>query len=215
MKLRTDLELQEYLDREYAWRLREIDLLKTAVRGTTNGYCHTLIRAGIQLVYAHWEGFVKAGAEAMLCFVSLSGKTYRQLVPCFAVHGLATKIDILTESKKEHLRVPAMEFVMNMMDEKAAFYWKGRVNTGGNLNYERFCSIAAAVGIDVSRYETRANFVDKSLLKRRNEIAHGGWVDLNIAGFTNVADEVLLLLRWFKTDLEESITHKSYLATYE
>ena len=82
MKFRTDSELQEYLDKEFAWRLQEIDLLKTAVRRASNGYCHTLMRASIPLVYAHWEGFVKAGAEAMLCFVSLSGKTYRELAPC-------------------------------------------------------------------------------------------------------------------------------------
>ena len=215
MKFRTDLELQEYLDKEFAWRLQEIDLLKTTVRRASNGYCRMLVRAGIPLVYAHWEGFVKAGAEAMLCFVSLSGKTYRELVPCFAVHGLVNEIDSLTRSKKEHLRVAALEFVMSKMDEAAHFRWRGRASAGGNLNYERFCGIAAQVGIDVSRYETRSKFVDKSLLQRRNEIAHGDWVDLTVDGFADVADGVLLLLRWFKTDLEDSIARKSYLAAHE
>ena len=167
------------------------------------------------LVYAHWEGFVKAGAEAMLCFVSLRGKTYRELLPCFAMHGLVTEIDHLTRSKKEHLRVAALEFVMSKMDNQAHFRWKGRASAGGNLNYERFCGIAAAVGIDISCYETRAKFVDTSLLKCRNEIAHGSWVNLDINGFADVADGVLLLLRQFKTDLENSITRKSYLATHE
>ena len=215
MKLRTDSELQEYLDTEFAWRLQEIDFLKTTVRRASNRYCSMLIRAGLPLVYAHWEGFVKAGAEAMLCFVSLSGKTYRELVPCFAVHGLVSEIDVLTRSKKEHLRVAALEFVMSKMDEEAHFRWRGRVSSGGNLNYERFCGIAAAVGIDVSRYEPRSKFVDKSLLKRRNEIAHGDSVDLTGAGFADVADGVLLLLRWFKTDIENSIARKSYLATHK
>ena len=215
MKFRTDSELQTYLDEEFAWRLQEIDLLKTTVRRASNGYCRTLMRAGLPLVYAHWEGFVKAGAEAMLCFVALSGKTYRELAPCFAVHGLVTEIDILTRSKKEHLRVAALEFVMSKMKEQAHFHWRGRASAGGNLNYERFCGIAAEVGIDVSRYQTRVKFVDKSLLQRRNEIAHGQWADLTVAGFADVADGVLLLLRWFKTDLENSIARKSYLATHK
>ncbi len=101
------------------------------------------------------------------------------------------------------------------MKEQAHFHWRGRASAGGNLNYERFCGIAAEVGIDVSRYQTRAKFVDKSLLQRRNEIAHGQWVDLTVAGFADVADGVLLLLRWFKTDLENSIARKSYLATHK
>lgn len=215
MKLRTDVEIQEYLDNEFAWRLREIDLLKTVVRRATSGNRRTLIRASIPLFYAHWEGFVKAGAEALLCFVSLSGKTYRELAPCFAVHGLTSEISGLVESKKEHLRVTAMEFVMSKMDERASFGWRGRVSSGGNLNYERFQSIAAAVGIDITRYETRRNFVNESLVKRRNEIAHGALGDLTLKGFTDVANEVLVLLRWFKTDLENSIALKAYLATHE
>ena len=215
MKLRTDSELQEYLDREYAWRLQEIDLLKTTVRRASNRYCQTLMRAGLPLVYAHWEGFVKAGTEAMLCFVSLSGKTYRELAPCFAVHGLVAEIDVLTTSKKEHRRIAALEFVTSKLDDRARFRWKGQARSDGNLNYERFCGIAASVGIDISRYETRSNFVDQSLLKRRNTIAHGAWIDLNVAGFADVADGVLLLLRWFKTDLENSIARKLYLAPHE
>ena len=40
-------------------------------------------------------------------------------------------------------------------------------------------------------------------------------MDLTVDGFADVADGVLLLLRWFKTDLENSIARKSYLATHE
>ena len=72
------------------------------------------------------------------------------------MHGLVTEIDLLTRSKKEHLRVAALEFVMSKMEEQAHFHWRGRASAGGNLNYERFRGIAAEVGIDDSRYETRS-----------------------------------------------------------
>ena len=208
MKIRTESQLMDHLDWEFSWRLKEIDFLKKAVQRTSNS---ALRRAGIPLVYAHWEGFVKAAAEGMLCFVSLQRKQYRELALCFAVHGLAGDIDVLTESKKHHRRVTALNFLMNKMDERAGFGWKGRIATRGNLNFERFCGIAAAVGIDASRYDTRRNFVDQSLLRRRNEIAHGARLDLTVEGFRYVADEVLVLLRWFKTDLENSIARNSYL----
>ena len=212
MSLRTDADLQNYLDDEFAWRLQEIAWLKTAVRESEGNRQRMLMRAGLPLLYAHWEGFVKAGAEGMLRFVSSGRRRYRELAPCFATHGLADKLDLLANSKKEHVRVAALEFLISKMNDRATFSWRGRANAGGNLNYERFRSIAAAVGVDTSRYETREHFVDVRLLKRRNEIAHGSWMEIDESGFTDVADGVLLLLRWFKTDLENSVAQKSYLA---
>ena len=212
MRLRNEIEAQEYLDHEFSWRLREIKLLKTSVQVASREYCEMLVRAGIQLIYAHWEGFVKAGAEALLCYVSYSGKTYRQLLPCFAVHGFKKDIDTLGSSKKELIRIKVIKSLMENLDEVASFHYKGKISAYGNLSYERFCDITAAIGIDNSRYSTRGNFVDSSLLGRRNSVAHGGRIDLDVDGFTNTLDEVLQLLRWFKTDLENSISKKSFLA---
>ena len=212
MKLRTDSQLQEYLDDDFAWRVKEIDRLKTVVSKAVGSNQDMLIRAGVPLVYAHWEGFIKAAAEGMLCFVAGSRRSYRELAPCFTALGVAKELDLLTSSKKEHVRVAALKFLMANMDAPARFSWQGRASAGGNLNFERFRSIAAAVGVEASRYETRSNFVDRRLLRRRNEIAHGARMDLDQDGFADIADGVLLLLRWFKTDLENSIALKSYLA---
>ena len=211
MKLRTVDDILDRLDREIGWRRKEIDRMKTVVRRESNGFSNTLIRAGIPLIYAHWEGFVKAGVEAVLCFVSLRDKTYEELAPCFAVHGVKGKIDELTKPKKVQIRIEAMKFLMSEMKSKADFSWRGQIDTGSNLTFDRFSDIAAAIGINVSRYETRKNFVDKSLVKRRNLIAHGAKVDLDINGFMDVADQVQDLLQRFKTDLEDCISNKSYL----
>ena len=121
------------------------------------------------------------------------------------------KIRLLTEPKKEQVRVTVLEFLLNEIDRKARLPRNKKFNTGGNLNFERFVGIATAVGVDVSRYNTRAIFVDRSLLGQRNNIAHGAWLELTAGGFMDVADGVLRLLRSFKTDLEESIIHKLYV----
>ena len=211
MKLRTEKNILDRLDWEIGWRRKEIDGMKTVVRRESNGFSNTLIRAGIPLIYAHWEGFVKAGVEAVLCFVSLRDKTYEELAPCFAVLGVKQKIDELTEPKKVRIRIEAMQFLMSEMERKANFKYKGQIDTGSNLTFDRFSDIAAAIGINVSRYEARQNFVDQSLVKRRNLIAHGAKVDLDIDGFIDVADQVQDLLHWFKTDLENCISNQSYL----
>lgn len=211
MKLRTESEILSHLDNDFAWRIKEIDVLKKAVRTASGDYERTLIRAGIPLVYAHWEGFIKSAAEGMVCFVSYRNSTYRELAHCFALHGLDAKIRLLTESKKEQVRVTVLEFLLNEIDRKARLPRNKKFNTGGNLSFERFVGIATAVGVDVSRYNTRAIFVDRSLLGQRNNIAHGAWLELTAGGFMDVADGVLSLLRSFKTDLEESIIHNLYV----
>lgn len=211
MKLRTDSELLDRLDDELAWRRKEIAILTSLAQSASSEHTNTLIRAGIPLIYAHWEGFVKAGVEAVLCFVSLSGKTYDELAPCFAVYGVKEQLDHITESKKVRVRISAMKFVMSKLNEKVGFGWRDQITTRGNLKFDPFTDVAAAIGIDVSRFETRKPFIDRSLVYRRNAIAHGAQLDLNIAGFVDVADGVAKLLQWFKEDLEEYVSKKSYL----
>lgn len=212
MKLRTEDKVLDRLDWEIGWRRKEIDGMKTVVRRESNDFIsNTLIRAGIPLIYAHWEGFVKAGVEAILCFVSLSGKKYQELAPYFAVLGVKKKLDEFTKPEKIQIRIEAMKFLMNEMENEANFNWKGQIDTGSNLTFDRFSDIAEAIGVNVSHYETRKKFIDQSLVERRNLIAHGHKVDLAIDGFMDVADQVQVLLQRFKTDLENCISNKSYL----
>lgn len=212
MKIRSSSELQDLLDKEFSWRLREVDQLRQAVRTSTGLARKTLIRAGVALLYAHWEGFVKASAEGFLRFVAAQGKSYRELNICFCLHGLGASVEMLGQSKKHHRRLEALRFIINNLDQKTGFSWKGRINTKANLNSDVFESITSAIGIDSSRYATRYNLIDEQLLKARNQIAHGEWVTFDGSTFDSLVDETLTLLRWVKTDIENAVVLESYLA---
>ena len=57
-KIRTLTQLQDALDGEMGWRIKEISALKIAAK--VAGVDRTaFVRAGIAMVYAHWEGFKK------------------------------------------------------------------------------------------------------------------------------------------------------------
>ena len=56
MPVRDQTELMNRLDRELAWRKRELTTLAFAVADANPV---TALRAGICLLYAHWEGFIK------------------------------------------------------------------------------------------------------------------------------------------------------------
>jgi hypothetical protein len=89
---------------------------------------------------------------------------------------------------------------------------KDAIETRSNLNSEVFQEIAGWIGVDTAKYETKFNLVNESLVKRRNQIAHGEFLEIDENAFHDLVDETLLLLRWFKTDLENAIAVNSHLA---
>ena len=121
MRLRTVLELQEYLDHELAWRVKEIDYTKTAVHRASGNAQSAVARAGLALLYAHWEGFVKGASEALLNFVLYRRFRFRQLRPCFIAHGLALHLDVLAASRMHDKRLESIQFVVEKLDEQASF----------------------------------------------------------------------------------------------
>ena len=83
--MRTLNSLQDFLDEEIAWRIKEIADLKMSVRSSSEAHRKTLIRAAIPLLYAHWEGFVKVASEGYLNYVNSQKLRYDQLEYCFAL----------------------------------------------------------------------------------------------------------------------------------
>ena len=80
MKIRTADQLQEVLDAEFSWRLKEIADIRSAAESAKLGSQKTLIRAGVALLYAHWEGFIKKSTTAYINYV---------VIPTSATLGIA------------------------------------------------------------------------------------------------------------------------------
>jgi hypothetical protein len=213
MKLRTPEEFQDHLDHEYAWRIKEINNITSHVRIHNGPAASAFLRAGVPLLYAHWEGFIKSSAEAFLNHVCLQRKKYNELNVCFSLHGFKTYLDTIGETRKQHLRLDALKFILSGLGGVAQFSWKDKINTESNLNSVVFQSIAAAVGVDPGPYSTRFQLIDEKLLRSRNEIAHGKYLEVTCSSFMTLSDETILLMRRFKDDLQNIISLKSYLAT--
>jgi hypothetical protein len=84
MTIRTFEQLNTALSEELAWRKRELTGLKFLVEKPPRGGSQTiLLRAAIALLYAHWEGFIKAASNAYLEFVSFQRLKNSQLAKNF------------------------------------------------------------------------------------------------------------------------------------
>jgi MAE_28990/MAE_18760-like HEPN len=211
-KVRTVTAMQELLDTDFAWRLKEVHDLRLAARSAVGAQQRAFMRAGVALLYAHWEGFVKAAADNYVNFLSCQSITYRKLRPCLIALGLRSALQQLSETKRNAASVAALTFVMDSLDKPAKLPMKDAVHAESNLSSDIFENIAGSIGLDTVRYQPRYHLIDESLVKRRNQIAHGQFLDIEISAFEDLVTEVLTLIRWVKDDLENALVLNSHLA---
>lgn len=208
-RIRTLTQLQEVLDDEMSWRIKEISDFKLVAKRQPAA-AQTFVRAGVALVYAHWEGFIKAASEFYLNFVDNQGFIYRDLKTCFGVFGLKGRLALLSDSRRTTRNIEALEFVLTEVDKPAKMTMSSAIDTESNLTSKVFANIAASLAISVSPYETKFKLIDESLVKRRNKVAHGEYLDLASTEFITLADEILQLMRNYKTDIENAASLQNY-----
>ena len=76
---------------------------------------------------------------------------------------------------------------------------------------EELLSYLDAQGVASLIYAFVATAFSRSVLNRRNKIAHGRYLELDVGPFGDLVDQILELLRWFKTDLENAVATKAYM----
>lgn len=209
-RLQTQNQLQDFLDAELGWRIKEISALKAAVKSSNYISQQTLVRASIALLYAHWEGFIKSTATAYVTYVNNQGLSYSELKTCFVVLGFKKVLHDVQQSKQSQLNVTLVDFLRDGLVTKSRLKVDTAINTESNLSASVFENILQAVGFETAPYEAKANLIDESLLKRRNTIAHGEYVDVAWEDWANLADEVLQMLRQFKTDIENAMALSAF-----
>ena len=207
-KIRTLDEFQNALDKEIAWRKKELSVFKTGAK--TNGHQRKpFIRAGVALLYAHWEGFITSSSNHYLSFVEGQRCSYTELKSCFGVFGLKQKLNTLSESKNAAQNIDALDFIRDGMDETAKLRMSDVLRTA-NLKSEVFSDIARWLDIDITSFETHFKLIDESLVKKRNEIAHGEYVDLSGEDFGVLIKEIQTIMDGYKTALENAASLKGY-----
>lgn len=209
-RLRTLSDLQDTLDADHAWRVKELANYSLALKASTPVGQLTLVRAGVPLLYAHWEGFVKGVSLAYVEFVDNQRLRYDELSSCFVVFGVKRHLGHLSSSRKSRVNIEAVEFFMHSMGDRANLSLATAVSTDSNLSSSVFQNIALSLGVDPSPYSPRFNLIDESLLKRRNRIAHGEYLDLGATEYRALLGEVTSLMRLYKSDVLNAATLGQY-----
>ncbi|MDB9308957.1 MAE_28990/MAE_18760 family HEPN-like nuclease [Aphanizomenon sp. CS-733/32] len=206
---KTEQMLIDNLHEDFAWRIKELSIIKSKIPSQQNEEQHALIRAGITLLYAHWEGFIKNAAENYLNFVSLKGLNHNQLQSCFVALCFKKQINELKTNKFE-LQQTLVDFMLNELNKRAYIPYEGIIDTKSNLKFWVFRDICIIIGVDYKKYQLKEKKIDADLVERRNKIAHGKYLLVDYDGYTDIYNIVVKMMEDMKNDILDAAMNEKY-----
>lgn len=217
MKIRRTEELIDFLDAQLVWRKKELSLILSVITApkTAASLQEVLIRSGIPILYAHWEGFVKMAATQYVEFVVRQGLSYAEVTPNFIMLAIKRQLMLSSETNKiEGLNKVISVFMANSEDKYDA-PWMLAINTKANLSSDVLAEITSCIGISYDFFETKKNIIDKKLVDARNNIAHGRQLLVDKDDYLKLHSEVIALLETFSTEVQNAAALKSYMRRKE
>jgi len=66
------------------------------------------------------------------------------------------------------------------------------------------------LGFDYSLYATNEKLIDKKLLKTRNNVAHGEYLNIDYEEFLEVYDKVITMMDTFRNEIDNAASRQAY-----
>jgi hypothetical protein len=211
MKLQSKEQLYEELDRESSWRKRELVTFEIMSRSGRDHQAEAIRRAGVALLYAHWEGFIKACGTCYVNFVSYRRLKNNQLASNFLALTMKAKLSAAAESNKAVVFNSVAKMFTDGMVDDAEVPWDGSIQTKSNLSAERFQNIVISLGLDYSPYAVHEKTVIERIRDDRNEIAHGKYLAVKADDYKRLHDRILELMNAFKSQIIDAVRDDRFL----
>lgn len=210
---RTLTLLHEVLDNEYSWRIKELSNLKSIIPKEGTDMQKILLRAGITLLYAHWEGFIRKIANEYYKFVSFqTHHKIEELNTVFISILLRKKANDFRDDKRLSNHQILFDSIKKDLQKPAIFPQNENILKTSNLNFEIFEDVCVLLSIDIKLFEGKELVINEHLLTKRNKIAHGHYLGVDLAGFKETYKNVTDIMRTFKDEALNSAALKKYLA---
>jgi len=215
VRIRSASELSGFLDQEFAWRKKELITLNFMIARARPHERVILLRLAVCILYAHWEGFIKAASISYVSFVASRGLQYRDLSTNFIALGLRSDIMRAGESINPMTHTRLVEQLTSGLAERAVIDDENAVSTRFNLNAKTLSEILATLGFDETNYLTRGPLLDQKLLSRRNLVAHGARVEIEQEDYAVLHGEIIQLVEQFRTDVENAAATDRYRGNHD
>lgn len=208
MKVRTLDELYSKLDDEIRWRKKEMLDYKFVVnKYTKSTQIIPLIRGGIALGYAHWEGFVKNSSSIYINYISTKKIPFKNINDNFITLSFLKR---LNKGKNIDQCLILIDDLLNNLSKPCKINDKDVIDTKANLGYYVLEDILKLLGLDCAHFKKLEFFLNKKLVAPRNDIAHGVYREVQIDDYNIVHKQVIPLMEHFKTLIENVCLTNGY-----
>ena len=212
-KIRTVEALDQAIDAETVWRKLELTTALKLVQQSSGPTQRANLRSGVLILYAHWEGWVKAVARLYIRYVNTKSLSYDRLSEAFLGNALKTKMMAIEAATTPLMHNEFAAFIRTDLS-KGSSLSESLVRTESNLSSSVFFDVLDRLGIDRRpQFTLRAKMIDADLVDKRNSIAHGEYLDLTPDAFKTLRTDTMELLELFTDDVRNAASTGQYLAT--
>ncbi|WP_185753388.1 MAE_28990/MAE_18760 family HEPN-like nuclease [Stenotrophomonas rhizophila] len=214
MPPQTIVQLQEKIDRDLAWRKKEIVAILRAtarVSASKQYYC----RAGVVMLCAHWEGFLKKAVGLYVKFVFSQELKYTEMSDHFVAISFYDDVVEAAKANYPGARQHHLKLSKKIRDATTGpARWK--VGTHGNPSSEVLSCLMESIGIDgqlnmsAAEWVAAKTFVDSLLLAERHKIAHGEGLQVDSDVFRERVTIVLSLCQAISDAILAAAQSESY-----
>lgn len=198
MSVRTINELEDAIDATLSWRRVELSALKKLVeehesRSGNLPASRSLRRAGVAMLYAHWEGYTKECFQAYVEFLARRRLKLAELndglLQVALLHALRR-----AESGDEAAKSGLVEAIRSSGDVRFQLPKVQMVNTQSNLRSNVLMRMLRDFGLTSATLELREHLIDRRLCDIRNSVAHGRETCPAVGEFADLHFEVLEMM---------------------
>lgn len=202
----------DVVTKDFTWRLKELSDLKLVAAETDETRRRGRLRALVVMCYAHWEGHAKYCSDRFIEYITVRRLRFSEVIAHFYRLRFANEIGAGSNLGLQ-ARMQLVEKILTSEEDRLSRIPDGIINTRSNLNSEVLDEICMVCGIDFGLFEDQRSFLDKILLKRRNEVAHGEAIFVDGIDVDEMVDRTLALMRAFRDSLDNSIATSAYKRT--
>ncbi len=212
--------LQDKIQRELAWRKREVsDLRSLAMRSEETDF--HIFRSGQVLLCAHWEGFLKKTAKLYLDHVFSQNIRLRDFAPNIIAAALFRDVMKAADaeypgSEEHHVRLAkGLVDGFERFDARCTWDVKTEGNPGSDVLKRVLCStgVDESLGMDDAKWSTTLFFINDQLVRDRHAIAHREGLRIPKVSFLERAARLLELLDTVALIFLDTAERRAYLAT--
>lgn len=208
-KIASPEEFSDCLIKDFNWRLFELSDLKLVADCGDLAKARSRRRSLVVMCYAHWEGHAKYCAEKFVEYITVRRYKFSEFVSHFYQVRFVNEI-AKGGSISLSARMELVKKILDSHDDRLSKLPDGLINTRSNLNSEVLQEICIVCGIEFDKFVEEGDFLDRFLLKRRNEVAHGEAAFVDSIDADDLVDRTTKLMRLFRDSLDNVISTAAF-----